>query len=493
MSQPPRPPRRPANQPPADSPNRGDRPDRPAGGRPPRRGGPGGGRPPRIGGPGSRPPGRGPRPPRGPHGGDGITPGTPTDPAVAGLGPVSGELIDTTIERIVPGGDGIAHGGGLTIFVPLTAPGDEVRVEIDRRRGQVAWGKVTQLTTPGAHRSEPPCKFFGVCGGCDLQQLDYAGQLTAKVDIVRDCLTRIGRLEAPEDLVVVPSPDPLGYRHVAEWAIDSRNRRIGYRIRGTHDVLDVDHCPILTGQLNGVLADLRERQAMGLIPPGIDEIRGLAGDDGPGISPALGSQNAPELSIRVGDDTFHYDASVFFQANGLLLEELINEALWQADPVKHKDPEAPLSGDGKGFVIDLYAGVGLFSVPLARRYRRVVAVEGFGGATRWTRRNLRDAGLSHAKVETERVESWLARRGPALVGASLVVLDPPRTGVTPEAVEGILAMEPRRISYVSCDPATQTRDLKALVAGGYRLERVVALDMFPQTHHVEVVAHLVKA
>ncbi len=393
----------------------------------------------------------------------------------------------------MPGGDGIAHGGGLTIFVPLSAPGDAVRVGIDRRRGQVAWGTAVEITEPGPGRTTPPCKYFGVCGGCDLQQLDYAGQLAAKADIVRDCLTRIGRLDAPEDLPVVPSPDPLGYRHVAEWAIDSRQRRIGYRARGSHEVVDVDHCPILTGQLNGVLADLRERQSMGLVPPGIDEIRGLAGDEGPGISPPLGSQYPPELSMRVGDDTYHYDASVFFQANGLLLEELVNEALWQADPARHKDPEAPLSGDGPGFVIDLYAGVGLFSVPLARRYRRVVAVEGFGGATRWTRRNLRDAGLSHAKVETERVESWLARRASALTGASLVVLDPPRTGITPEAVEGILVLAPRRISYVSCDPATQARDLKALVAGGYRLERVVALDMFPQTHHVEAVAHLVKA
>jgi 23S rRNA (uracil1939-C5)-methyltransferase len=131
-------------------------------------------------------------------------------------------------------------------------------------------------------------------------------------------------------------------------------------------------------------------------------------------------------------------------------------------------------------------------VPLARRYRRVVAVEGFGGATRWARRNLRDAGLSHARVETERVEAWLDKRAAALAGASLVVLDPPRTGMSPEAVAGLLTLAPRRITYVSCDPATQARDLKALVAGGYRLERVVALDMFPQTHHVEAVAHLVR-
>ena len=468
------PPRRPPGRPPANRPTRTDRPARPGDRRTTR-----------------RPPvdareGRGTR-----GGRNTIEPGTAADPAVAGLGPVGGELIDTTVERIVPGGDGIAHGGGLTLFVPMTAPGDEVRVQLDRRRGQVAWGTVTELRQPGPARAQPPCPYYGICGGCDLQHITYEGQLAAKLDIVRDCLTRIGRIEPPEDLAVMPSPDPLAYRHVAEWAVDGPRRRIGYRARGSHDVVDVEYCPILTPQLNGVLADLRERQADGMIPPNIDEIRGIAGEDGAGISPALGGGYPPELSMRIGDETYHYDAASFFQANGLLLDELVAEALWQADP--HKDPEAPLAGDGPNFVIDLYAGVGLFSVPLARRYRRVVAVEGYAPATRWTRRNLRDAGLSTAKVEIDRVETWLARRAAALTGATLVVLDPPRTGVSPEAIEGILTLAPRRITYVSCDPPTQARDLKLLIAGGYRLVRMAALDMFPQSHHVETVAHLVKA
>ena len=470
------PPRRPPGRPPTDRPNRPSRSGSPTG-------------------PGNRRTTR--RPPvdeRGSRGGrNTIVPGTAADPAVSGLGPVGGELIDTTIERIVPGGDGIAHGGGLTLFVPMTAPGDKVRVQLDRRRGQVAWGTVTQLQEPGETRAQPPCPYYGICGGCDLQHITYEGQLAAKLDIVRDCLTRIGRIDPPEDLTVMPSPDALAYRDVAEWAVDSRKRRIGYRARGSHDVVDVEHCPILTPQLNGVLSDLRERQAAGLIPPGIDEIRGIAGETGAGIAPALGGDYPPELSMRIGAETYHYDAACFFQANGLLLDELVAEALWQADPRAQKDSDAPLAGDGPGFVIDLYAGVGLFSVPLARRYRRVVAVEGYAPATRWTRRNLRDAGLSTAKVEIDRVESWLARRAAALTGATLVVLDPPRTGVSPEAIEGILALAPKRITYVSCDPPTQARDLKLLIAGGYRLARMAALDMFPQSHHVETVAHLVKA
>ena len=430
----------------------------------------------------TRPGARGQRP---------IAPGSGQDPVVAGLGPTGGETIETTIERIVPGGDGIAHGSGLTLFVPLTAPGDTVRVRLDRRRGQVAWGTATELLAPGPNRAEPPCPYYGTCGGCDLQHLTYAAQLEAKLGIVRDSLSRIARIDPPDDLAIVPSPNPLAYRFVAEWSLDGAARTMGYRQRASHMVVDVEHCPILEPQLNGTLADLREKQAMGLMPPNVNEIRGVAGDAGAGVAPALGGDYPPELSQRIGGETYRYDAACFFQANGLLLGELVSEALWQAD-LEQPGDAAPLAGDGPGFALDLYAGAGLFTVPLARRYRRVVAVEGYTPASRWARRNLHDAGLGHAKVDAERVENWLARRARALTGAALVVLDPPRTGVTPEALTGLLTLAPRRITYVSCDPPTQARDLKALVAGGYRLARMMALDMFPQSHHVETVAHLVR-
>ena len=390
----------------------------------------------------------------------------------------------------MPGGDGIAHGGGLTLFVPMTAPGDTVRVRLDRRRGQVAWGTVVELLSAGPDRAKPPCPYYGTCGGCDLQHLTYAAQLEAKLGIVRDCLSRIASIEPPDDLAIVPSPNPLAYRFVAEWSLNGAARTMGYRQRASHTVVDVEHCPILEPQLNGTLSDLREKQAMGLMPPNVDEIRGVAGDTGAGIAPALGGDYPPELSQRVGEETYRYDASCFFQANGLLLGELVSEALWQANP--DGQDGAPPAGDGPGFVIDLYAGVGLFTVPLARRFRRVVAVEGYTAASRWARRNLQDAGLGHAKVEADRVERWLDRRAQALTDAALVVLDPPRTGLTPEAIAGLLTLAPKRISYVSCDPPTQARDLKALLAGGYRLARMAALDMFPQSHHVETVAHLVR-
>lgn len=421
-----------------------------------------------------------------------VTPGGASDPAVAGLGPTGGDTLAATIERIVPGGAGMAHAGGLTLFVPMTAPGDTVELRVERRRGQTAWGTLLHVAEPGPDRTEPPCPYYGVCGGCDLQHLTYEAQLAAKLDIVRDCLRRIGGIEPPEGLDIVPSPNLLHYRAVAEWAVDSKRNALGYRARSSHEVVDVEVCPISSPPVQSVLDRLRARKGAGLLPPGITEYRAVAGDDEAGLAPPLGDEFPAELTRTVAGETYRYDAESFFQANGLLLDEFVAEALWQAEP-DPTAPEAPLAGDGPGFAVDLYCGVGLFTVPLARRYRRLVGVEGFGLAARWARRNLADAGLGHAKIEVNRVENWLQKRATALAGADLVLLDPPRTGAGPAVVEGILAMAPRKITYVSCDPATQARDLKGLLAGGYEIVRMRALDMFPQSHHVETIAHLVRS
>jgi 23S rRNA (uracil1939-C5)-methyltransferase len=231
--------------------------------------------------------------------------------------------------------------------------------------------------------------------------------------------------------------------------------------------------------------------------PHASEYEAVAGDEGVALDPAVEEGDEREQSRRIGGETYRFDAGCFFQINHTLLEPLVAEGLRGAgaegsgiEGLEGSGVEG--SGDGRagGTALDLYSGVGLFTLPLARRFGRVVAVEGNPAAAEYARRNLADASLTNARVETSAVGEWLASHAAQLGRADFVLLDPPRAGAEPEAVRGIIALQPRHISYVSCDPATLARDLRLLFDAGYRLGSLRAFDMFPQTHHVETVVHL---
>lgn len=392
-----------------------------------------------------------------------------------------GRVVETEVERIVPGGAGLAHAGGRTLFVGLAAPGDRVRARIERVAGKVAFASIVEVLEAGAGRVEPACPYFGEgrCGGCDFQQMGYEAQLAAKVGIVRDCLRRIAGVEPPAEMPIAPSPAAWGYRTRAEWRHDP-GRRLGYLARDSHRVVDVAVCPIASPGLNAALGTLRERLDAGRLPGEVREFRAAAGDEAVGIAPPLDGEAPVEVVRTVAGERYRFDADTFFQPNGAMLEPLVAEAL----------RFAPTVGAGAvGPAIDLYCGVGLFTLPLARRFAEVVGVEAHRAAAAYGARNLADAGLRNARVDAAAVEPWLARHA-ALAPVPFLLLDPPRTGAGPAAVAGILALRPERIAYVACDPATLGRDLRALVAGGYGVGRVALLDLFPQTHHVETVVHL---
>lgn len=427
---------------------------------------------------------------------DGAVPTAVGVVAVDGEGEAAGAaVVEATVERIVPGGAGLAHAGGQTLFVGLAAPGDRVRVRIGRRRGKVAFGEIVAVLEPGPDRVAPPCPYFGPCGGCDFQQLRYEAQLAAKVEIVRDCLRRQGGIASPPEVPITPSPDPWAYRARAEWQVDAKGRVLGYYARDSHRIVDVERCPIAAPPVQGALTDLRRRLAGGRLPggpSGLAEIRAVAADDGVGLWPPAAEGRAEVLESRIGGERYRYDAGCFFQANLGVVEALVAEALRFAPaPTDHPGRASAAPGGVPAAAVDLYCGVGLFTVPLARRYGRVVGVETHPVAARYAARNLHDAGLTHARIEAARVDKWLERRAAVLAPAAFALVDPPRTGLEAATLRGLLALSPARIAYVSCDPATLARDLKALLAGGYRLDGVAAFDMFPQSHHVEAVAHLV--
>ena len=385
------------------------------------------------------------------------------------------KTLQVEIERLLPGGVGLAHTEGLTVFVSLAAPGDVVRVRFDRTRGKVAFASIQEIIMPSPLRIEPPCPYFGRCGGCDFQQLKYETQLKAKVEIIRDCLHRIAHVEAPAEVNIHPSPNQWQYRARANWQVDPQTSALGYFERGSHEVCDVAECAVLVPELQRTLETLREgiREGTLQIPQG--DIEAVAGDEAVSVIPNFRRIEEKQVSRKIGTDTYYFSAGAFFQINHSLLQSLIAEAIHEAH--------------GKR-ALDLYCGAGLFTLPLARRFERVTSVDSNRTAAAFARRNLKNAQLTNAKIVTSRVADWLRAKSNSFAGIDIVLLDPPRTGVEAGVIAGILKLHPETISYVSCDPATLARDLKELLAGGYSLDSVMAFDMFPQTHHVETVARL---
>ena len=381
------------------------------------------------------------------------------------------ECLELEIERILPGGVGLAHAAGKTVFVSLAAPGDRVRVQVEREQGNVLFASVVEVLTPSPVRVEPPCPYFGRCGGCDFQQLTYEAQLAAKAEIIGDCLQRIARLDHVPEIIVQPSPTNWRYRVRATWQIDHEKQTIGYYERGSRRVCDIADCAVLMPELQQTLEQVRATDWTEF-PADLKHLDAVAGENGVSLSPEFAEFRTNELSLRVGDEVYRYNAESFFQINPALVGEMIEFAL----------------NDIRGeTALDLYCGVGLFTLPLGRRFEKVFGVEGNPTAVRFARRNLEQAGLANVRVVTASVAEWMRGRSS---GADFILLDPPRAGAESVVIKGILNLGPQRISYVSCDPATLARDLKKLIAGGYAIDSIRGFDLFPQTHHVETVVLL---
>ena len=385
--------------------------------------------------------------------------------------------IEVTIERILPGGFGLAHAEGKTLFVSLAAPGDVLRVHIDRVRGNIAFASIAEIIKPSEQRVEPPCPYFGRCGGCDFQQLDYQAQLEAKAEIIRDCLHRIARVDEPPRLKIQPAPNQWRYRARANWQLDRDSGKIGYFEAGSHRVCDVEVCAVLNPRLEAVLERVRRDIREGALTELPRDIRAAVGEDEVSVAPPVAGFSPNDVSRTFGGETYWFNADSFFQVNPDLLDALLNEAI----------------ANEKGeLALDLYCGAGLFTIPLARRFAQVTGVEVNAQATAFARRNLQAAGLANAEVVTANVADWLRSHTRFSAPVDFVLLDPPRTGAENAVIQGIIDCRPARISYVSCDPATLARDLKKLIAAGYALNSVTGFDLFPQTHHVETVALLAR-
>lgn len=373
------------------------------------------------------------------------------------------------IEKLVAGGEGFGRYEGIPIFVPFSAPGDRLRVRVTERRTDYGRGEIVEILESGPGRRPPPCPYFGTCGGCDLQHLEDGVQTELKAEAVRETLERLARLEISQPVNIIAGRS-WGYRLRTQLHIERDEERVvvGYHARRSHSVVQVESCPVLVPELEDVLPRLPEV----LAEAGPRRLDLAVGGDG-ALSSAPKVEGLPhgELSLEVEKLEYRYDARCFFQVNLELLSTLMECTVGEA------------TGEQ---AYDLFAGVGLFSLPLARRYSRVVAVEGDRIAARYARKNARHNQLENVDVVNRAVESWIHQL-PAR--PERVVVDPPRTGLSRPARERLLERRPSRLTYVSCHPAALARDLKALLTA-YRVEEMTFVDLFPQTAHMEVVVQM---
>lgn len=366
-----------------------------------------------------------------------------------------GERLTVTVTDVAFGGEGVARQGDFVVFVPFTGLGESVEVEIREVKKRFARARLRRVLTPSPARVSPRCPHFGVCGGCQYQHLDYATQLAIKHAQIEALFHRIGRFETVPVDPVVPCPQPYGYRNRimvrSQWNKPEQRLVVGFLQQEDRLVTDVESCAIAEPELNRQLADVRRNP-----PP----------------------RGGLKVSLRVFPEHWTVPSDSFFQNNFHLLSGLVST-------VRDR-----LSDGGCRFLIDAYCGVGFFSLELAGQVEAFAGIELDRPAVRAARQNAERRGCANGEFLLGSVEETL----PEVLARfqaerTALILDPPRRGCARSTLEFLRDQHPAQILYVSCHPATLARDLQILTErGDYRLERVVPLDMFPQTQHVELVA-----
>ena len=428
--------------------------------------------------------------------------------------------IRVTVESLAHGGDGVARlPDGRTVFVPGSCPADELTVRITEDRPRYARASIVSIDTASPDRVDAPCPYYGTCGGCDWQHVSYAAQLRAKSRALHDALSHIAGLSDPIVDSCIASPDALGYRNRIELSASESPSGLvlGFMRHGTADLLPIDDCPLLQGKnrrlpksLAGALRFAARRGANGITrvtvrvsssgetaialwtPPGplpraavsslVTEATGARSVTriiykGPierrAVTHVEALAGPPVWRERLGDDRYVVSAPSFFQVNSKTAGLLRDRALAACD------------ADGTMRVGDLYAGVGTFTLPLARAAGEVVAVE----SSRYALADLR-ANLDAADLDADIVPGDAAHALGELGHLDAAVIDPPRSGLSDETMRALVSARIHRIVYVSCDPATLARDVRLLGETGYQPLHFTPVDLFPQTHHVETVGVL---
>ncbi len=432
------------------------------------------------------------------------------------------DQLSISIDKLVYGGDGLAHADGNTIFVPFVLPGEQVRAAAKSRKKKLIWAELLEVTLAAKERRKARCPHFQKCGGCHYQHISPAEQLKLKNEILRETLSRIGGVSWNGE-IIQHAAEPYGYRNRAQWAVRSGlPRALGYFLPESSVIVPIDECPVLSPRLAQAFSRLQDMTRSGTLPAGIQEIEAFADSADEKIAlnvafekfhkPAVELASAfrsalPEIeSLLLLDQKknrfeltgpgylfheaggFRYRVShlSFFQVNRFLIEDLLETMTAKAQ------------GE---LALDLYSGVGFFTLPLARTFQKVVSVDANLAATRDLAANAEAAGVTITS-HNEHVEEFLKKTEEK---PDFVLLDPPRAGLGTEAA-GILAqLGAKEIVYLSCDPSTLARDLAVLTDSPrkpkeiswpgvrYEISEMHLFELFPQTFHIETLVRLKRA
>ena len=434
---------------------------------------------------------------------------------------MSDELM-VSIEKLVYGGDGLAHADGNTVFVPYVLPGEAVRASTKSKKKKLIWANLLEVTSPAKQRERPRCPHFQTCGGCHYQHIPADEQLRLKTEILRETLSRLGGIQW-EGAIQTHAAEPYGYRNRAQWAVrDARPRALGYFLPESSVITPIDECPVLSPLLAKTFFQLQEMTRSGRLPEKALAIEAFADSADAKIalnvaferftqSPAnladalretlpqlesllLLDQSKDRFELsgpgflvqEAGGFRFHVSHLSFFQVNRFLIEDLL---------------QTMIAGARGNLALDLYSGVGFFTLPLARAFQKVVAVDANLAAMRDLQINAETADVevishnAHAEEFLRKTEEK----------PDFISLDPPRSGLGAEAAAKMAALGAADIVYLSCDPSTLARDLAVLtgtskkanaaVASGvrYQIEEMHLFDLFPQTFHIETMVRLRRA
>jgi 23S rRNA (uracil1939-C5)-methyltransferase len=424
-----------------------------------------------------------------------------------------------SIEKLVYGGDGLAHADGNTVFVPYVLPGEEVRANTKSRKNKLIWTELLEVTSPAKERGKAKCAHFQRCGGCHYQHIPAAEQLRLKKDILRETLSRLGGISW-DGPMVEHSAEPYGYRNRAQWAVRSgMPRALGYFLPESSVIVPIDECPVLSPRLAHTFAQLQEMARSGRLPEGIQEIEAFADSADEKIALNVAFEKFPKpaaelaaafrsalpqieslllldqkknrfeltgpgyLTHEAGGCKFRVSHLSFFQVNRFLIEDLLKTVTENAHGA---------------LALDMYSGVGFFTLPLAKTFQRVVSVDANLAATRDLYANAEIAGVTIVS-HNEHAEEFLKKTEER---PDFVVLDPPRAGLGAEAAEKLAELGAKEIVYLSCDPSTLARDLTVLTGSPrkpkeisgpsirYEITEMHLFDLFPQTFHIETLVRL---
>jgi len=440
---------------------------------------------------------------------------------------------------MIYGGDGLARlpadespsekqGRGKAVFVPFVLEGEKIEARLTEQKPGFARAAAAGILEPSPHRVQPACPYFTRCGGCHYQHTTYEHQLQLKKDILRETLRRTAKLDLPCEIQLHPSP-PWNYRNRSRLQLRTKPEFIlGYFKPASQEVLAVEQCPISSPLINRAIAAVWQLGSAGSVPDGIRELEFFANSEDSQLLVELGcasdvrrasvrsfaeelratlpeiagvvafreqkpgsagrqgkilSAGVEHLNYTISRAAFRVTAGAFFQTNRHLIDELVRIVT---------------QGESGDVALDLYAGVGLFSAPLARDFRHISSVESSHLSTGDLSYNL----PSNGEAVQATTEQYLARgensgrvgKGAVLPHTSyrpdLAVVDPPRTGLGEKVARLLVMLGAPRITYVSCDPATLARDLVILFAAGYQVKQAHLIDLFPQTYHLESVLKL---